>query len=103
MILVALGAFFAVCMLPVGEHGIYEFLSWKLTFGSVDKLSKVFACIFSIMCVIGVLFALHVKNRGEQIASFFYVGGSLGVTLAGDFLSFFLFWEIMAFSSVLLV
>ena len=48
MILVALGAFFAVCMLPVGEHGIYEFLSWKLTFGSVDKLSKVFACIFSI-------------------------------------------------------
>ena len=103
MILVALGAFFAVCMLPVGEHGIHEFLSWKLTFGSVDKLSKVFACIFSIMGVIGVLFALHVKNRGEQIASFFYVGGSLGVTLAGDFLSFFLFWEIMAFSSVLLV
>ena len=103
MLLMALLAFFAVLSMPHGTYGIYEFLSWKLTFCSVDKLSKVFAYIFTIMGVIGVIYSMHVKNDGEQLAAFYYVGGSLGVTLAGDFLSFFLFWELMAFSSVFLV
>ena len=103
MLLMALLAFFAVLSMPHGTYGIYEFLSWELTFCSVDKLSKVFAYIFTIMGVIGVIYSMHVKNDGEQLAAFYYVGGSLGVTLAGDFLSFFLFWELMAFSSVFLV
>ena len=103
MFLMALLAFFAVLSMPHGTYGIYEFLSWKLTFCNVDKLSKVFAYIFTIMGVIGVIYSMHVKNEGEQLAAFYYVGGSLGVILAGDFLSFFLFWELMAFSSVFLV
>ena len=103
MLLIALLAFIATLYMPHGTYGIYEFLSWELTFGNVDKLSKVFAYIFSIMGVIGVIYSIHVKNDGEQLAAFYYVGGSLGVTLAGDFLSLFLFWEMMAFSSVFLV
>ena len=103
MLLIALLAFFAVVNMPHGTFGVYEFLDWKLTFGNVDKLSKVFAYIFAIMGVIGVIYSIHVKNDGEQLAAFYYVGGSLGVTLAGDFLSLFLFWEMMAFSSVFLV
>ena len=103
MLLIALLAFFAVVNMPHGTFGVYEFLDWKLTFGNVDKLSKVFAYIFAIMGVIGVIYSIHVKNNGEQLAAFYYVGGSLGVTLAGDFLSLFLFWEMMAFSSVFLV
>ena len=103
MLLIALLAFFAVVNMPHGTFGVYEFLDWKLTFGNVDKLGKVFAYIFAIMGVIGVIYSIHVKNNGEQLAAFYYVGGSLGVTLAGDFLSLFLFWEMMAFSSVFLV
>jgi len=103
MLLLAFSALFAVIMVPHGTYGVYEFLGWKLTFAYVDKLSKVFAYIFTIMGVIGVLFALHVKNDGEHLAAFFYMAGSLGVTFAGDFLTLFLFWEMMAFSSVFLV
>ena len=103
MLLIALLAFFAVVSMPHGTFGVYTFLDWKLTFGNVDKLSKVFAYIFAIMGVIGIIYSIHVKNDGEQLAAFYYVGGSLGVTLAGDFLSLFLFWEMMAFSSVFLV
>ncbi len=103
MLFLALSAFFAVVAMPHGTYGVYEFLNWKLTFGSVDKLSKVFACIFTLMGVIGVIYSLRVKNDGEHLAAFFYVGGSLGVTLAGDFLTLFIFWELMAFSSVFLV
>ena len=103
MLLLTLLAFFAVVNMPLGVYGIYEFLSWELTFGHVDKLSKVFAYIFTIMGVIGVIYSIHVKNDGEHLAAFYYIGGSLGVTFAGDFLTLFLFWEIMAFSSVFLV
>jgi len=103
MLLLSLLAFFAVVNMPHGVYGVYEFLSWELTFGNVDKLSKVFAYIFTIMGVIGVIYSFHVKNDGEHLSSFYYIGGSLGVTLAGDFLTLFLFWEIMAFSSVFLV
>jgi len=103
MFFVALMAFYAVVNMPHGTYGVYEFLSWKLTFGDVDKLSKVFAYIFTIMGVIGVIYSIHVKNDGEHFAAFYYVGGSLGVIFAGDFLTLFLFWEVMAFSSVFLV
>ena len=103
MLLLSLLAFFAVVNMPHGVYGVYKFLSWELTFGNVDKLSKVFAYIFTIMGVIGVIYSLHVKNDGEHLSSFYYIGGSLGVTLAGDFLTLFLFWEIMAFSSVFLI
>ena len=84
MIFVSLMAFFAVVVMPHGTYGVYEFLSWKLTFGDVDKLSKVFAYIFTIMGVIGIIYSIHVKNDGEHVAVFYYVGGSLGVTFAGD-------------------
>ena len=56
MLFVTLLAFFAVVNLPYGAFGVYEFLSWKLTFLEVDKLSKVFAYIFTIMGVIGVIY-----------------------------------------------
>ena len=103
MLFVTLLAFFAVVNLPYGTYGVYEFLSWELTFLEVDKLSKVFAYIFTIMGVIGVIYSIHVKNDGEHFSAFYYVGGSLGVTFAGDFLTLFLFWEMMAFSSVFLI
>ena len=103
MLFVSLLAFFTVVNLPYGTFGAYEFLSWELTFLEVDKLSKVFAYIFTIMGVIGVIYSIHVKNDGEHFSAFYYVGGSLGVIFAGDFLTLFLFWEMMAFSSVFLI
>jgi len=103
MLTVSVLAFISVINMPLGNYGVYEFLSWKLTFGEVDKLSKVFAYIFTIMGIIGVIYSIHVKRDGEHFAAFYYVGGSLGVIFAGDFLSLFLFWEMMAFSSVFLV
>jgi multicomponent Na+:H+ antiporter subunit D len=37
------------------------------------------------------------------VAAFLYVGSSLGVVFAGDFFSLFIFWEIMAVTSVFLI
>jgi multicomponent Na+:H+ antiporter subunit D len=55
------------------------------------------------MAFLGALYALHVKEDGHHIAGSFYIGSSLGAVFAGDYLTLFIFWEIMAFSSVFLV
>jgi multicomponent Na+:H+ antiporter subunit D len=44
-----------------------------------------------------------VKDNGQHAAAWIYVAGSIGAIYAGDFITLFLFWELMAFSSVFLV
>ena len=103
LLLVPVLAFAAVLQMEQGVFGVFPFLNWELTFGRVDQLSLVFAYIMTLMCIIGTLYGLHVENDYEHISAWFYVAGSLGVIFAGDLLVLFLFWEVMAFSSVFLV
>jgi multicomponent Na+:H+ antiporter subunit D len=103
LLLIPVLAFAAVLQMEQGIYGVFPFLDWNLTFGRVDKLSLVFAYIMTLMCIIGTLYGLHVDNEYETMAAWLYVAGSLGVIFAGDFLVLFLFWEVMAFSSVFLV
>jgi multicomponent Na+:H+ antiporter subunit D len=96
-------AFADVLMMPKGTFGVVPFLDWMLIFGRVDNLSMVFAYIMTLMCIIGTMYGLHVEEDYQHIAAWMYVAGSLGVIFAGDYLVVFLFWELMAFSSVFLV
>ena len=96
-------AFLRVLYLDPGTHGCVRFLDWDLVFGRVDKLSQVFGYIMTLMCILGSIYSLHVKNPAEQAVAWCYVAGSLGVIYAGDYLVLFLFWELMAFSSVFLI
>jgi multicomponent Na+:H+ antiporter subunit D len=93
----------AVALMSPGTYWTYNFIGNPLVFGSVDKLSIVFGWVFTIMSFIGIVYALHVKDNGQHIAAFLYVGGSLGVTFAGDYFTLFVFWELMAFASAYLV
>ncbi len=104
LVLVPLLAFIDVFLfLQKGTFGIVTFMDWHLTFGRVDNLSQVFGYIMTLMCIIGTIYGLHVENDLEHIAAWLYVAGSLGVIYCGDYLVLFLFWELMAFSSVFLV
>ncbi|MFH1146549.1 MAG: Na(+)/H(+) antiporter subunit D [Pseudomonadota bacterium] len=96
-------AFWLVLTTGPGTYGAYQFLGQDIICGKVDKLSLIFAHVFTLMAIIGAIYSLHVKEWGHQMAGFFYVGGSLGVTFAGDYLTLFVFWELMAFASVFLV
>ena len=104
LVVIPVLAFLRVLHLDPGTtHGCIRFLDWSLTFGRVDKLSQVFGYIMTLMCILGSIYSLHVKNPAEQAAAWCYVAGSLGVIYAGDYLVLFLFWELMAFSSVFLI
>jgi len=103
LLLVPLLTFASIVVLPQGTHGVVSFLQFTLVFGRVDALSNVFAYIMGLMAVIGSLYGLHVKRDVEHIAAWTYVAGSIGAIYAGDLLTLFLFWELMAFSSVFLI
>ena len=93
----------AIFSMSPGTYWTCTFLGTPLTFGAVDKLSIVFGWVFTIMSFIGIVYALKVNDTGQHMAAFLYVGGSLGVTYAGDYLTLFIFWELMAFASAYLV
>ncbi|HVU32191.1 MAG TPA: Na(+)/H(+) antiporter subunit D, partial [Opitutaceae bacterium] len=103
LLLVPVATFAWIVAMPKGTFGVVSVADFTLTFGRVDRLSAVFGYIMGLMCVIGTLYGMHVKRTVEHIAAWTYVAGSLGVIFAGDLLTLFLFWELMAFSSVFLV
>lgn len=74
-----------------------------LTLLHVDALSQVFAVIFTVITGIGVLYALHVTRGGEHAATLTYAGAALGVVFAGDWITLFFFWEVMAVASLFVV
>lgn len=103
LLLIPVLVFGRVLALQSGNFASVQFLEWELIFGRVDKLSQVFGYIMSLMCIIGTLYGMHVKDDRQHVAAWIYVAGSIGAIYAGDFMTLFLFWEIMAFSSVFLV
>ena len=95
-------AFTLIHWLP-DSFGQVSYMGFDLVFGRVDQLTRVFLHVFTIMAIIGCIYGLHIKETGQHIAAFLYVAGSLGVTLCGDYLTLFIFWELMAFASTFLV
>jgi multicomponent Na+:H+ antiporter subunit D len=81
----------------------WTFLSFELQPLVADRLSLLFAAIFSIIVFIGGVYGLHVKDTGQQIAALLYFAGSMGVVFAGDLLTLYAFWELMAVGSVILI
>ncbi|MEK7702532.1 MAG: Na(+)/H(+) antiporter subunit D [Nitrospirota bacterium] len=96
-------AFLSLLATSEGTYNQMTLMGQSVVLGRVDKLSLIFGYIFTISAFIGMVYSLHVKEKGETLAAFIYAGAALGAVFAGDLFSLFLFWEIMAFSSVFLV
>jgi multicomponent Na+:H+ antiporter subunit D len=103
MIILPAAALIDCLLMTPGTYGVIPFLGQELVFGRVDNLSLVFSYVFSIMALLGMIYALHIKDDAQHVTALIYAGGALGVTFAGDLLSLYVFWEIMALSSALLV
>lgn len=102
LIVVPLLALYQLYTLPEA-FGVCNYLGMKLVFGRVDKLTFVFLHVFTLIAIIGSLYSLHVEDSLQHSAAFLYMAGSLGVTLSGDYVTLFMFWELMAFASTFLI
>jgi len=103
MLLLPVLAFITLVKMPAGKYWVIHVLDYNLIFGRVDKLSMVFGYIFTIISFIGVLFALKVKDDLQHVSAFMYAGGAIGVTFSGDFVTLYIFWEVMAVFSTFLI
>ncbi|MCJ7444050.1 MAG: Na(+)/H(+) antiporter subunit D [Methanotrichaceae archaeon] len=79
------------------------FLEYELIFGRVDKLSFIFGLIFTLAALIVAIYALNAKSSVEHMSQYIYVGSALGVVFAGDLITLYIFWEIMAIASTLII
>ena len=89
--------------LPYGSHAEIELFGLSLTTLRVDRLSFVFAVIFHIAALLTVIYAWSLRDPLQQVVSLLYPGAALGVVLAGDLVTLFVFWELAAVSSVFLI
>jgi len=77
--------------------------SYTLEFMRVDKLSLLFGYLFHIAALMAAIYALHIRDTVQQVAGLIYAGSALGAVFAGDLITLFIFWEILAISSVFLI
>ena len=103
MLILPILAFFILLSSPNGIYWSFQVLNNELILTRIDSLSRVFGYIFCIVCLLGVIYALREEDDLQYCAAFAYAGGALGVTLAGDVFSLYIFWEIMAVASTFLI
>lgn len=88
------------------DHGAFwqiNLFDYQLTLLQVDKLSILFGYLFHLAAFIGVVYSLHVRDSTQQVSALLYAGSALGAVFAGDLVTLFVFWEILAVTSVFLV
>ncbi len=86
-----------------GNHQQVVFFDFTLTLMRVDKLAIVFGLIFSLAAFLSSLYAWHVRDTVQQVATLLYAGSAIGAVFAGDLITLFFYWEGTAIASVFLI
>jgi multicomponent Na+:H+ antiporter subunit D len=89
--------------IPAGAYHQVAFNEFSLTLLHIDRLNLVFGYIFHIIAFITTIYILNFKNDVEYVAGAVYAGAALGTIFAGDFFTFFIFWELLTVGSVMLI
>ena len=103
LIFIPVVAFVHLLLLPIGIHGELQFVGYTLSSVRVDKLSQIFGYVFLIAAFLNAIYALHSDDVLQQAATFVYAGSAIGAVFAGDLITLFIFWELTAISSVILI
>ncbi|MEL6751765.1 MAG: Na(+)/H(+) antiporter subunit D [Pseudomonadota bacterium] len=101
--IVPLAALWLIWMAPDGVSALYSSAKFELTLMRVDPLSRVFGTIFAIAAFLCSLYAWHVRDRIQQIATLVYAGSAIGAVFAGDMVTLFFCWEGVTLASVFLI
>jgi len=108
-----------------GVHLQFELMGYTLTPFRADKLSLLFGYLFHLAAFLGFIYALHLgdgtpdgsvadevgetdivgnKSAGLQhVSAMLYAGSAIGAVFAGDLITLFIFWELLAITSAFLI
>ncbi len=79
------------------------FLDYRIEPLEGSPVRRLFATIFALMAFVGGLYAFRQAKWYELSAAFAYAAGAIGVSFAGDLITLFLYWELMALFSTVVV
>jgi len=96
-------ALLGVWLTPFDAVWSVQFLGYELQPVNSTTTGRLFATVFSLMALVGGIYAWRIANTLELTAAYFYAGSAVGVTFAGDLMTLFLFWELMALGSTLVL
>jgi multicomponent Na+:H+ antiporter subunit D len=103
MIAIPLIGAFNVYMLGEGTSYHVSLLDYQLTLVRADRLSILFGYLFHLAALLGIIFSLHLKDTTQHVSGLLYAGSALGAVFAGDMITLFIFWELLAITSVFLI
>ena len=83
--------------------GLITVAGIELTTFRLDYLSLLWGIIFSFVGIINGIFGLHEKCKITDTSALIYTGAGIGAVFAGDLITLFMFWELLALSSVFIV
>lgn len=69
----------------------------------IDALARAFAIVFTLIGVLGGIYAAHVPGRRFHVAALVAGAAGVGIVLAGDWATFYVAWEVLAVASFVLV
>lgn len=103
VLLIPLLTLWAVWQVPYGVSATVTYLDYTVQLVEGSPVRRLFATIFCIMSFVGGLYAFRTAKAYELGAAFAYAAGAVGVSFAGDLITLFLFWELMAIFSTIIV
>ena len=80
-----------------------SFMGYELRTIQSTGLGRLFATTFALVAWGGLLFAWKQASKVELAAALLYAGSAVSAVLSGDFITFFIFWELMAIGSTLII
>ncbi|MGQ8366838.1 Na(+)/H(+) antiporter subunit D [Glaciecola sp. 1036] len=95
-----------ICLYISGDATASHSISlhtFTLELVEVDKLSLMFGYLFHLACFICLIYAMHLKDKLHFVAGLSYAGSAVGAVFAGDFITLFIFWELLAVTSAFLI
>ena len=88
---------------PDGVAFDIAFLDYRIEPLEGSPVRRLFAIIFALMAFVGGLYAYRHARWHELAAAHAYAAGAIGVCFAGDLITLFLFWELMALTSTFVI
>ncbi len=93
----------AIWQVPNGVVTSFDFLGHTLEPIEGGAFRRIFATAFAVATFVGGLFAFRHASTKELTSAFIYAGAAIGAAFAGDLITLFVFWEVMAVGSTIII
>ena len=94
---------YSLYTLGVGHSVEASLMGMEVTPLRIDRLSMLFGYLFFIAAFLGNIYALHHGDTVQHVSAQLYAGSAIGAVFAGDLLTLFIYWELMALTSSALI